>query len=423
MTTRTDRPAAAGRRTGSRLGLPELAGHGRLVGANLIDSLGTGLVLAFTVVYFARTTSVPLAQIGTALSLGRLLSLPVPALVGPLLDRYGPRRVAVAANLVCAVGFLGFPAARSLWSIVLTQLVVQAGTTAYWTSSRSLVALAASAPQERPRWFALVSALRNTGMGLGALVSSATVDVAGATGLRAVVVANALTFVAAAVLIAAWSPGSTLTGPMDKGIDVESSGFGYKAVLRDRVYLRLVAANLAYVLGAMMPSVLLAVYVTASVRSPAWLVGVLLALNTAVVATAQTSTYRLLERHRLSRIAAAGLAADAVAFVLFALVPSGGGVLAGACLVSATLVFTAAEVVGSPSLNELSVRLSAPHLHGRYQAVYQMSWAVGGALAPALLTGLLALGPLWPWIALALGSAGAAAVALTLDGRQVDAAT
>ncbi|WP_146214471.1 MFS transporter [Streptomyces sp. ICBB 8177] len=422
MTTRTDRPAGVRRRTGSRLGLPELTGHGRLVGANLIDSLGTGLVLAFTVVYFARTTSVPLARIGTALSLGRLLALPVPALVGPLLDRYGPRRVAVAANLVCAAGFLGFPAARSLWSIVLTQLVVQGGTTAYWTASRSLVSLAASSPLERPRWFGLVSALRNTGMGLGAVVSSATVDVAGVAGLRAVVVANAATFVVAAWLIATWSPTRSPTGPVSSKVDGPSCQSGYRTVLRDSAYLRLVAANLAYVLGAMTPSVLLAVYVTGSVRAPAWLVGVLLALNTAVVATSQTAVYRLLERHRLSRIAAAGLVVDAAAFLMFALVPTGGGAVACAVLVTAMLVFTAAEVVGSPSLNELSVRLSARHLQGRYQAVYQMSWAVGGALAPAALTGLLTLGPLWPWIALALGGAAAAALALTLDGRRAEGA-
>lgn len=60
---------SAWRRIETAWGLPDLAGKGRFVAANLIDSLGTGLVMAFTVVFFVKTTSLSLVAVGAALTM------------------------------------------------------------------------------------------------------------------------------------------------------------------------------------------------------------------------------------------------------------------------------------------------------------------------------------------------------------------
>lgn len=395
----TTAPAKSGSGMKHMLGLPDVRGNARLVAANVIDSLGNGLVLAFTVVFFVRTTGLPLAEIGVALTTGQLLSLPVPALTGPLLDRFGARTVVVAGNLVSAVGFLGFLVAREAWLIVIVQMIVQSGANVFWTSSRSLVLLAA-AGTDRQRWFALISSLRNIGTGFGAAVAALSLQFVGTAGLRAVVFANAVTFLLVAWLIATWRPSGEARRAAFAAVTAGSTAGGYRDVLRDGQYLRLVTVNLGFVFAAMVLPVLLAVYATGTLHVEAWFVGVLVVINTVVVAVTQTSVTRWNER-RPVRVIAVGAVLNVLAFVLFAAV-SGTPVWAVyGGLVAAMLVYTLAEMLSGPPMNELSVSISQLHIQGRYQAAFQLSWSLGGAASPAVLTALLARGPLWPWVFLA----------------------
>ncbi|MFC8715972.1 MFS transporter [Kitasatospora sp. NPDC057198] len=416
-----------------RLGLPASAGrHRPLIGAHLIDSLGTGLVLAFTLVFFARTTALPLTTIGAAVSTARLLALPTAPLVGPLIDRHGARTVAAWANALSAAAHAAFLLADRTWSIVLVCLLAQAGQAAYWTASTGLVVLAAP-PGERTRWFALVQTLRNAGLGLGGAAGALLVGDGGAGGLRLLVALNAASYLAAALLLARWRPdpvaptgtgGEAGTGT-DAGTDgtgaeaatgADSRGGGYRAVLADRRYLLMVAVNLSFVLASMVLSVLLAVHVTAALHLDAALAGALLVLNGVQVVLTQNPVSRLLEGHRATRTAAAGALLNAAAFALFAALPAGGPrwlVLPG--LFAAMLVYNLAETVATPGREELSVALADPARRGRYLAVNQLSWNIGQALAPGLLTLLFAHGPSWPWLFLLAASLAAVPGLLRLE--------
>ncbi|MFD7730273.1 MFS transporter [Kitasatospora phosalacinea] len=396
-------PAATPVALRDRLGLPASAGrHRPLIGAHLVDSLGTGLVLAFTLVFFTRTTALPLTTVGAAVTAARLLALPVAPAVGPLIDRYGARRVAACANALSALAHAAFLLADRPWSIVSACLLAQAGQAAYWTASTGLVVLAAPSPGERTRWFALVQTLRNAGLGLGAAAGALLVGGGGTGGLRVLVALNAASYLAAAVLLARWRPDPAPTAPAAATAATAEPGHGgYRAVLADRRYLLLVAVNLSFVLASMVLSVLLAVHVTAALHLGAPLAGALLVLNGVQVVLTQGPVSRLLEGCRATRTAAAGALLNAAAFALLAVLPGGGPrwlVLPG--LVAAVLVYNLAETVATPGREELSVALAHPARRGRYLAVNQLSWNVGQALAPGLLTLLFAHGPAWPWLLL-----------------------
>ncbi|POX41454.1 MFS transporter [Streptomyces sp. Ru73] len=405
----------------AKLGFPDLAGNGRFVTANVIDSLASGLVVAFMVVYFTRATSLPLAEVGTALTLGYALALPGPALAGWLLDRIGPRRTVAVGNLASALGFVALLFADSAWHIVVTQFVVQAGASLYWTSSSALVTLVAQ-EHDRTRWFGFIRALRNVGIGFGGAVAALAVALASTTGLRVLVALNAVSYLVAAWLITGWRPAGERAGGDTAGSDeAERPAAGYLLVLKDGRYLRLVVANLAFVLASMVLSVLLGIYATDSLGAGAWVAGVLITLNTALVATTQTVATRWIERHRPARVIALASVVNAVAFGAFAalgLLP-GWAVFAG--LLLAVIVYTLAEVLGSPPMGELSVSLAPEHARGRYLGVFQLSWTLGGVVAPAALTGLLALGPAWPWLFLAALSLLAVPLVLGLEPRTAPA--
>ncbi|MER7672336.1 MFS transporter [Kitasatospora sp. NPDC096128] len=367
------------------------APRGRLLGSYVIDSLGSGLFLAFTVVYFVRTTPLGLAEVGAAISLGRLCAAPTALCVGPLIDRYDARRVAACANLLSAGAYLAFLAAGQFWQVAAVVFLAQVGAASYWTASTGLVVLAAEAA-ERPRLFALAGTLRNAGLALGGALGALLLGWGGATGLRVTVAGNALSYTVAGVLLLCWRPALR---PVAAAARV---GGGYGVVLRDRRYLRLIAVNLCFVFASLVLSLLLAAYLVEGLHRAAWVAGSLLVLNTAQVVLTQTAVTRWVSRYRPTRVVAAGSVLNALAFGLFALLSAAPGWAVTAGLYAAMLLYNAAETVATPYREELSVALADPARRGRYLAVYQLSWTFGQTVGPGLLTFLLGLGAAWPWL-------------------------
>lgn len=398
---------------GSRLGLPRMAQHRNLASAAVIDSLGSGMLLAFIVVYFAQTTTLSLPTIGSAITIARFIAIPTAVLVGPMADRFGPRRVALTGNLVSALGYTGFLVADSSWKIVVVTLLTQVGAVTYWTSSNGLVALAAQGTQ-RTRWFAMLHMLRNVGLGVGGAVGALLVGFDGSTGLRILVTANVLSYLVAALLLGWWKPDERKPDrPADD--QPERPAGDYRTVLRDRRYMLLVAINVSFVFAALVLSLLLGLYIIKGLGEGAWLAGALLVLNSVQVALTQTVVSRAMERFRATRVIAAACLINAAAFGLFAvlLAAPSWAVITG--LFAATALYTIAETTATPLYENLSVTLAPDHVRGRYLAVYQLSWTFGQTTAPALLTFLFAAQPWWPWLFLAVLSIAAAPAVLVLE--------
>ncbi|MET7353083.1 MFS transporter [Streptomyces mirabilis] len=420
---------SAWRRIQTAWGLPDLAGKGRFVTANLIDSLGNGLVVAFTVVFFVKTTSLSLVAVGAALTVGQLLVLPFPLFIGRLLDKYGPRTVVAAGNWISVAGFIGFLFSHAAWQIVLWQFVVQLGSTAFWMGNSPLTVLVARGV-ERARWFGFVRALRNVGVGFGGAASAVALSIGTVAGLRAVMVINVATFAVAGWLVftlrGADASEAAGTGPAEPkpaepeqaaGETTGQPSGGYRTVLKDTRYLRLVATNISFVFSSTVITVLLAVYAVDDLDVGAWIVGVFVVLNAAMVALLQTLASRWIEARRPVTVLVLALLFNAAAFVVFGtlLVLPGWAVIAG--LLIAMVLYTVAEMLGSPPTSELSVVMAPEHLRGRYLGVYQLSWSVGGAVAPALLTALLEGGAALPWVFLTAISVLAVPLVLGLDRR------
>ncbi|MCO8306149.1 MFS transporter [Streptomyces sp. RKCA744] len=429
MTPRHFPAPSAWRRIQTAWGLPDLAGKGRFVTANVIDSLGNGLVMAFTVVFFVKTTSLSLVAVGAALTVGQLLALPVPPVIGLLMDRYGPRIVVAAGNWISVAGFIGFLFSHAAWHIVLWQFVVQLGSNAFWMGNSPFIVLVARGV-ERARWFGFVRALRNVGVGFGGAASAVALSIGTVTGLRAVMAVNVVSFAVAGWLVITFrgaDPSEAAgAGPAEPkpaeperatGETTGRPAGGYRTVLKDTRYLRLVGANISFVFASTVVSVLLAVYVADNLDVGAWIVGVLVVLNTVMVALFQTLASRWIEARGPATVLVLALLLNAAAFAVFGalLALPGWAVIAG--LLVAMVLYTVAEILSSPPTSELSVVMAPEHLRGRYLGVYQMSWSVGGALAPALLTALLAGGAALPWVFLTAISVLAVPLVLGLDRR------
>jgi MFS family permease len=394
-------------------GLPSVAGHQSLLVSLVIDSLGDGLFVPFALIYFLHTTRLSLTSIGLSLTIAGLIALPSVLPAGAVLDRFPAPLVVIAANLVSAAGYAGYLVTGQAWQLVLCALLAAVGGRVYWTANLGLIGEGFGA--DRQRWFALQRALRNAGYGLGGILGALTITEGGTAGYRALAAVNALSYVIAAALVLRWSArqsavrqeGLRARGAADDGARGVARG-GYRAALTDWMFMLITGANLLFVLCMMAPSVLLALYVIRYLHEPAWLVGALLAVSTVIIGLGQTTLSRLVDRLKPTPMLRLTAAVWAAAFVLFWLVGAWPRAAVFAGLLTAMIVFTVAEMIQGPALNNLVVGMAPDQLRGRYLGVYQLSWGLGRAVAPAIFSWMFATSAALPWLALAAACAACA---------------
>lgn len=401
------------------------AGHSKLVAAMVVDGVGTGLFLPFGIVYFLHTTSISLEAIGASLSAAALLALPAPLVAGPLIDRYGPRRMVAAGNMLSAAAFAGYLVVGSVWQLIAAALLASVGQAAFWTATRSLVA-AVAGPEQRASWFALQTITRNIGYGAGAILGALAVASGEVVGYYLLAATNAASFlVAGTLVIAAHVPHHRPTVPQTAPNQAKQppAAAGYRQIVIDPTLLIIGVINFVFVLSNSVLSVLLAVYLTSVLHTAAWLSGALFAGETVLVITAQASITSRANRYPRTTTLTAAAICYAFAFALLWSLSAAPAWLIACGLIVFLAAFAFAGMLQGPIINTLATDTAPPQNTGRYLAVYQLSWSIGGGIAPALLTSLLSANPSLPWITLILGCVAAVAALHTRTLQANQAAT
>ncbi len=376
-----------------------------------IDSAGYGMYLPLSLLYFHRVTGLPIARVGFILTAAALVGMIANPVGGGLVDRYGARAVLIGGYLLRAAGFGAYALVTNEAEMWITATVVAFGASSFQTAIQAFVAEIAQGAA-RDRLFAAQRSIRNAGLGLGGLIAGALVSLGSSTAYHAIVLTSAVAFLAAALLVA----GIPQADPVARGRPGSPERGGYRAVIRNRPFLLLTLSNVPTALGYMVLSVSVPAYITQVLRAaPSW-AGVLFAFNTAGIALLQVPVTRLLVRYRRTRAAAFGQVIFALSYLLFAAVgalPGDVAVLIG--LFAGVALYTAAELLHGTTSSGLSASAAPETLRGRHLAFYQFSWAIPTAVAPAVLTALLAASPTLMWLLLAAGTAGSALSLVRLE--------
>jgi MFS family permease len=397
-----------------RLGLPDSRGHVRLLVAFAADALGTGFFLPFSLLFFTATTPVRLTDVGIALSVAAVVRIPATAAAGVLIDRFGARAAIIASNLIQAGGFAGYLFVDSFWHLLLTAVVVQIGNSVFWVAYPALVHDVAR-PGQQERWFALITALRNAGLALGALGASAAVAFGGTRGYQAIALLNAASFLLAAAMTAGWRGARVRRGTRDRPERPARSRWA--GVLRDRPFLTFVALNVGFVLLSLAFVLAVPVFLVEAAGLPNWMPGAVLAVNAVLGAVGATAVVAAITGRRRGAVLAAsqlligaGYAAILAAAYTPALVALGVAVLG-------TVLVTLTELIQGPTVSAIVNEAGSDADRGRYISIYQMTFSVVDIIAPALLTALLARGPAAAWVPLIVLAAGNALLLPSLSRR------
>lgn len=382
----------------------------RFIAASAVDSVGNGVYVPLTMLFVQAFTGLSLTSIGGGLTLAGLCALAFMPVAGVLIDRYGGRCVFIGALALRAAGFAAYPLVGSYLAFLAVALVVAVG---MWASSPSQQALIGDIAEgaERDRLLAWNRSIRNAGMGLGSLAAGGMLAFQGRAGFLAAAVALAAVFAVAAILVG--------RVPVTRTAAVRPEGggrVGYRAVLVDRPYLLITAANFLIAFGYTAQAMALPVFLTREVGLPEVLAGVVFAVNTALVAALGVPVARLTLRGRRTRGAALGAIVFAVSFAAFAVLPRlDGGATVCVAVLAVAVLYTAGELVHAGPAQSLSVQAAPDPLRGRYLSVYQLSWSLCRTVAPLLLGFLLEAGPWQLWTVLVLMMLSGAGVLLLAE--------
>jgi MFS family permease len=378
----------------------------------VIDATGAGMYLPLSLLYFHHVTGLPIDEVGVLLTCGALFSLVGNPIAGTLVDRFGGRVVVVGGYLVRASGFAVYPFVHTAWAMFLAVALVAVGDGSFQPAIQSLIA-EVSQGVTRDKLIGAQRSLRNAGLGAGGLIAAAALTLDSGSAYTAIVLGTGVAFVIAAAIIGSIP---LPVGQRTKRVVVRG---GYRTVWANKPFLALTGLNVPIAFGYMVLSVALPVYVTTKLGAPPGLVGTLYAVNTIGIALLQIPVTRVLVRFRRTRIVAAGAAVMGVSFVGYAMVgvasSSTAILLVGAF--AATALFTLGELMHGATASALVASAAPADTRGRHLSMYQFSWAIPTAAAPAVLTFLLSLSASGMWLILAVGVGASAIMLLRLEPR------
>lgn len=373
----------------SKLGFPAVGEHRRFVAAIAVDTVGGGLFMPVSILYFLAVTDLTLVQVGAAIAVASLISLPVTPLLGSIVDRLGARTVILWGNVLQAVGFVAYLVADEFWSVTAASVLIAFGRAGFFASYGNIVT-AISAPGERERWFGFLGAVRNIGYALGGILSGILVSLDSVLAYQVIVAVNAASFVVSWVLL--------LDLPRTR-IDHEGVQPGtWGDVLRDRPYLLLWLLQLTFAGSMMVLNFALPVYAVTVLGLPGWVTGAMFTINTVMVGFGQGLVVRACTGRIRWRVLLGAQAFFAAGYLVLLGAGSLGILAATVAVLVGAAVYSMGELVGGPVHAAVAAESAPDHLRGRYLSLVQLSWGIAGTIAPLAYSWLLDRGAADLWL-------------------------
>jgi hypothetical protein len=378
-TPRAVRPAgwARGRLSAWRA----LPGHARtMIVASLADSLGAGLYLTGSSVYFVRSVGLSADQVAVGQAVTAALGLAAGIPAGKLADRLGPRNVTAALVMLSIPGLAALAQVRSFWTFLPATAAVGVPMMAAEVARGALMAQVAG-QAAAPKLAIWTRTAFNAGFSAGLLGAGVVIAVGSRPAyvslFTAEAVSNALTCL---LLLRLPRAGSRHAAPR---------GEHAAAALRDLPYMLVAQLSGLTRLGDTILTLGLPLWIVTHTAAPRELAAWLLVGNTILVVALQVRVTR-----RATSIAGAAqiqqwaFAALALACVIVSPSARLGAAGATGMLLATTALLTFGEMWGEGAWWSLRYGLGPPAAQGAYGAAFALGQAAPSVLGPMLVTAL-----------------------------------
>ena len=342
-----------------------------------VNRAGT-FVVPFMAVYLTQARGFSPATAGAVASLYGAGSAVASALGGYLADLVGRRATMVGALALGGLGIIGLGFARDPAVIAPACFFVAVMGECYRPALQAAVADLVP-PADRVRAFGILYWVINLGFSVGLVLAG----VIATRSFLLLFLADGATSLIFAGIVWRWVR-ETRPVHHDRPATAPRRGFvhGFLAPYRDRPFAAFVLLSVLVLLIFMQHVAALPIEMSARGVSRAWL-GFILGLNGIVIVLVQPALAPALGRLDRSRVLAAGAALVGLGFAM--------NVVARGPLVFAlgVIVWTVGEVFVLPTSNAVVADVALPHMRGRYQGAYGLSFGLAGFGAPLIGTAVL----------------------------------
>ncbi|MFF3174038.1 MFS transporter [Streptomyces sp. NPDC057900] len=361
----------------------------RIIAVNaLIGSMGTGMFLASSALYFTRFAGINETQLGVGLGIAGVVGLATTVPMGMLADRFGPRNIILVVCLWRAIGYLAYLRVDGFSQFVVTASLLYIMDRAGQPLNQALVGRLITGT-ERNRTMGFIRSLRNLGFTVGFSLAGIALTTNSKTAFHWLFIGNAVSFLVVFALV--WM--LPRVGPVAK--DKKGDGKGAKAVvppIRDWRFVAATAANGVMFLHDAILITVLPLWVAEHTASPIWMITVLVTTNTVLTVLAQVRVTRhiadLATATRATTVSSVLLLFACVAFAASGWTDTSGWAVV--TLVTALLLLTFGELLHSASSWEISFAMSPEAAQGRYFAFFNVGFSAAEIAGPAIVLWLLA---------------------------------
>ncbi|MDG4773178.1 MFS transporter [Solwaraspora sp. WMMD792] len=339
---------------------------------SLINRLGSFVVI-FLAIYLTAGRGLSGSQAGLVLGAWGAGGAVGTLLGGTLADRWGRRPTLLTAHLGAATMLIVLGLADRWWLLLvgaaLLGLFNEGARPAYGAMMIDVVPAA-----DRLRAFSLNYWAINLGYAFAAVLAGLAAQV----DYFLLFAVNASTTLATAALVfvkvGETRPATQAAAPIGAAV-VAARPAGLLVVVTDRVFLGFVGLNVLLAMVFMQHGAMLPIAMADDGLSPTTF-GVVMALNGVLIVVGQLFVPRLITGRNRSHVLALAAVIVGVGFGLTAVADV-------AWLYAVTvLIWTAGEMLNSPSNATLIAELTPAALRGRYQGVFSLSWSVAAFAAP-----------------------------------------
>ncbi|MEU0335439.1 MFS transporter [Streptomyces sp. NPDC006193] len=353
-----------------------------LSAATLVNTVGNGMFVATSILFFTHVRGIPPQQLGIGLTVAGIFGIVAGYPVGILADRLGTVRVLTTLLIAEGIGVTGYLFVSSfpafLAAVAAVTFLDQGA-----ISVRNALVYEVFPPAERLRGRAYIRAIGNAGTGLGAALAAIALVADTPLAYSTLIAVDAATF----LITAGFMAKIRSVRPGDQREPHAKAGSASVNPLRNPPFVGLTLLSAILALHIAILQTGLPLWVTTATKAPPIIISGCLILNTALVILLQVRLSRGLDDPKRATTACFRSGVSfAVACAAFGCAAFFGQLGSSVLILMGAAVLTLGEIQSSAGVWSLSFTLGNSTASSSYQGVLNSGTATGALLGPIAVT-------------------------------------